>query len=261
MHYYQFNIGDYVSHTRHLSPVEDIAYRRLLDAYYLQERPLNSSPTTVARQIGMREYESEVVLVLEEFFELGEDGWTNSRADKEIEHYHSKIQQASRAGKASAERRLNVRSTDTSTDVQPTNKQEPITNNQEPVTKNQKPKTQISVEPQSVSQPVVEVPILGGKVYGVSQEMVSEWSKAYPAVDVQAELQKMRVWAMSNPNMQKTSTGIPRFVNAWLSKAQNEAGKVPSGSFKNAGDRNAEVIRGLTRGLLGSGNNVKLLGN
>jgi uncharacterized protein YdaU (DUF1376 family) len=131
MHYYQFNIGDYVSHTRHLSPVEDIAYRRFLDAYYLQERPLNSSPTAVARQIGMREYESEVVLVLEEFFELGQDGWTNSRADKEIEHYHSKIQQASRAGKASAERRMNgrstVASTDVRTDVQPTNNQEPIT--------------------------------------------------------------------------------------------------------------------------------------
>jgi hypothetical protein len=203
--------------------------------------------------------------VLNEFFDLTPDGYRSSRADKEIEHYHSKIQQASRAGKASAERRMNgrstVASTDVGTDVQLNNKQETLNKNQEPVTKNQKTKTQISVEPQSVSQPVVEVPILGGKVYGVSQEMVAEWSKAYPAVDVQAELQKMRVWAMSNPNMQKTSTGIPRFVNAWLSKAQNEAGKVPSGSFKNAGDRNAEVIRGLTRGLLGSGNNVKLLGN
>ena len=122
-------------------------------------------------------------------------------------------------------------------------------------------KTEISVEPQSVSQPVVEVPILGNKVYGINQEMVNEWSKAYPAVDVQAELQKMRVWSLSNPTMQKTSTGIPRFVNAWLSKAQNEAGKVPSSSFKTQGDRNAEVIRGLTRGLLGSGKNVKLLGN
>jgi uncharacterized protein YdaU (DUF1376 family) len=128
MHYYQFNIGDYVSHTRHLSPIEDIAYRRLLDAYYLQERPLNSSPAAVARQIGMREYEKEVALVLEEFFALGPDGWTNGRADKEIKHFHSKIEQASRAGKASAERRSNARSTD----VQPTNNQEPITNNQEP---------------------------------------------------------------------------------------------------------------------------------
>jgi hypothetical protein len=122
-------------------------------------------------------------------------------------------------------------------------------------------KTELSVEPQSVSQPVIEIPVLGSKVYGVSQVMVEEWSKAYPAVDVQAELQKMRVWAMSNPNMQKTATGIPRFVNAWLSKAQNEAGKVPSSAFTTQGDRNAKVISGLTRGLLGSGNNVKLLGN
>ena len=135
MHYYQFNIGDYVSHTRHLSPIEDIAYRRLLDAYYLSERPLNSGLTSVARQIGMREHEEEVGLVLQEFFVLGEDGWTSNRADKEIAHFHSKIEQASRAGKASAERRSNTRSTD----VQPTNNQEPITNNQEPIIKEGKP--------------------------------------------------------------------------------------------------------------------------
>jgi hypothetical protein len=122
-------------------------------------------------------------------------------------------------------------------------------------------KTELSVEPQSVSLPVVEVPVLGNKVFGVNQEMVSEWSKAYPAVDVVAELQKMRVWSLSNPSMQKTSNGIARFVNAWLSKAQDQAGKVPSGSFTTQGDRNAKVISGLTRGLLGSGNNVKLLGN
>jgi uncharacterized protein YdaU (DUF1376 family) len=127
MHYYQFNIGDYASHTRHLNPIEDAAYRRLLDAYYLQERPLNAGIATVARQINMREYESEVKLVLEEFFLLTNEGWVNHRADKEINHYKAKVEQASRAGKASAERRSIARSTD----VQPTNKQEPITNNQE----------------------------------------------------------------------------------------------------------------------------------
>lgn len=128
MHYYQFNIGDYASHTRHLSPIEDIAYRRLLDIYYLHEQPLNSGIASVARQIGMKEYESEVGLVLDEFFTLSDQGWVSSRADKEIAHYHSKIEQASKAGKASAERRSNARSTD----VQPTNKQEPITNNHKP---------------------------------------------------------------------------------------------------------------------------------
>ena len=126
MHYYQFNIGDYASHTRHLSPIEDIAYRRLLDLYYLHERPLNSGLTSVARQINLREYESEIKSVLEEFFTLTDDGWINVRADKEIAHYRGKIEQASRAGRASAERRSNARSTD----VQPTNNHKPITNNQ-----------------------------------------------------------------------------------------------------------------------------------
>jgi uncharacterized protein YdaU (DUF1376 family) len=128
MYYYQFNIGDYASHTQRLSLLEDLAYRRLLDEYYLHERPFNSGLTSVARQIGMREHENEVQFVLESFFHLTDDGWINVRANKEIAHFKGKIEQASRAGKASAERRSNARSTD----VQLTNNQEPITNNHKP---------------------------------------------------------------------------------------------------------------------------------
>lgn len=127
MHYYQFNIGDYASHTRHLDLDEDLAYRRLLDMYYLHERPLNADSAVVAKQIGMREKVQVVQDVLNEFFQLGDEGWVNDRADKEIKHFHSKIQQASRAGKASAERRSNARSTD----VQPNIKQETINIKQE----------------------------------------------------------------------------------------------------------------------------------
>ncbi|MEI6287187.1 MAG: YdaU family protein [Bacillota bacterium] len=129
MYYYQFNIGDYASHTQRLSLLEDLAYRRLLDEYYLHERPLNTGLTSVARQIGMREHENEVQFVLESFFHLTDDGWINVRADKEIAHFKGKIEQASKAGKASAERRLNGRSTG----VQPTNNQQPITNNHKPL--------------------------------------------------------------------------------------------------------------------------------
>jgi len=91
MHFYQFNIGDYASHTRHLNPIEDIAYRRLLDIYYLHERPLSDCPSTVARQINMREYETEVNDVLSEFFQLTDGGWANPRADKEIAKYQEFI--------------------------------------------------------------------------------------------------------------------------------------------------------------------------
>jgi len=147
MHYYQFNIGDYVSHTRHLSPIEDIAYRRLLDAYYLAERPLNACSTSVARQIGMREFEAEIKLVLGEFFVLSDAGWSNTRADKEIASFRAKSEQASRAGKASAESRSNGRSTP----VQRTFNQT-ITNKQETINKKHKPITLLNtLRPQNVS--------------------------------------------------------------------------------------------------------------
>jgi uncharacterized protein YdaU (DUF1376 family) len=126
MHYYQFHIGDYASHTRHLSLIEDLAYRRLLDFYYLHEQPIKQRD--IARQIGMRDQEQDVLAVLNEFFISTDVGFVSPRADKEIQHYHSKVEQASKAGKASAERRLSIRSTD----VQPTINHKPLTINQEP---------------------------------------------------------------------------------------------------------------------------------
>lgn len=129
MHYFQFNIGDYASHTRHLSLIEDLAYRRLLDLYYLKDGEIYGDEAEVARQIGMRVNVSEVKQVLMDFFVIDGDRWSHSRCDAEIAHFRQKSEKASNAGKASAERRSNVRSTD----VQPTNNQEPITNNQQPV--------------------------------------------------------------------------------------------------------------------------------
>ena len=85
MHYYQFHIGDYKSHTHHLSLIEDLAYRRLLDHYYLHQSPIK--PKDIARQIGMRDYEQDVLAVLEEFFVSTEDGYKNPRADKEIKAF------------------------------------------------------------------------------------------------------------------------------------------------------------------------------
>ncbi len=126
MHYFQFNIGDYASHTRHLSLMEDLAYRRMLDCYYLREQPLPINPEEVARLIGMRDHVAEVTQVLNDFFIEQDYSWRHARADAEIIHFHDKSMKAANAGKASAKRRSSERSTD----VQPTNNQEPITNNQ-----------------------------------------------------------------------------------------------------------------------------------
>ena len=139
MNYFQFHIGDYASHTRHLTPIEDLAYRRMLDEYYLKERPLAGDIQAIARQINLRDYESEVSAVLNEFFQETPDGWVNARADQEIAHFQEKREKASSAGRESAKKR-NERSTDVqqtlngrSTDVQPTKNQEPRTINHKPL--------------------------------------------------------------------------------------------------------------------------------
>lgn len=131
MNFYPFHIGDYAAHTRNLSLLEDLAYRRLLDAYYLAESPLNGSATDVAREIGMREHAADVEYVLGRFFVRDGDTWRQPRADIVIEHYQAKQEKASRAGKASAAKRASASSTDVEKDGngRSTN-QEPITNNQ-----------------------------------------------------------------------------------------------------------------------------------
>jgi uncharacterized protein YdaU (DUF1376 family) len=126
MHYYQFNIGDYQSHTNHLDPLEDLAYRRMLDWCYLHEKPLPLDANEIARIIRLRGHTIIVQNVLKEFFSQHDEGWDCDRVLEEIQHYKAKIEQASRAGKASAERRSNGGSTD----VQLTNNHKPITNNQ-----------------------------------------------------------------------------------------------------------------------------------
>lgn len=74
-----------MSHTRHLSHYEDLAYRRLLDFYFLHEQPIRHRDA--ARHIGMRDHEEDVLTVLNEFFLSTENGFVNVRADKEIAEF------------------------------------------------------------------------------------------------------------------------------------------------------------------------------
>ena len=106
MHHYPFHVGDYQSHTKHLTQFEDLAYRRMLDECYLHERPLPISAKAIARQINMREHVEAIELVLLEFFVKTDEGWINARVTHEIQQYHAAQAARSRGGKASAARRV-----------------------------------------------------------------------------------------------------------------------------------------------------------
>lgn len=120
--------------------MEDLAYRRLIDEYYLSERPFNGCSTDVARHIGMSEQESSVSYVLNRYFVFQDNKWVHERIEKELDSFKSKQEKAVLAGRASAESRKNKGNrtdvqrslNERSTTVQPTKNQEPRTNNQEP---------------------------------------------------------------------------------------------------------------------------------
>jgi uncharacterized protein YdaU (DUF1376 family) len=84
MRFYPFHVGDYQAHTSHLTDTEDLAYRRMLDLYYLNQKPLPNDPARIARLIRMPGAVTEIDGLLKEFFVLQDDVYTNKRCDKEI---------------------------------------------------------------------------------------------------------------------------------------------------------------------------------
>jgi uncharacterized protein YdaU (DUF1376 family) len=81
--------------------MEDLAYRRLLDAYYLRESQLPCDPVEAARLIRMRHNATEVEAVLKEFFLLTGSGWSHARCDEEILKMQDKQAKARASAQAS----------------------------------------------------------------------------------------------------------------------------------------------------------------
>lgn len=106
MNYYPFHIGDYAKKTRHLSWDEDMAYRRLMDAYYLQEGPLPGDKRQVYRLVmaATKAQREAVDVVLAEFFELREGGFSNHRCDEELSKWKAKGEKAAASAKAKWDR-------------------------------------------------------------------------------------------------------------------------------------------------------------
>lgn len=100
MHYFQFNVGDYARDTAHLTEMEDLAYRRMLDLYYKLEGPLPGSVDEIARLIRMRSHTESIAVVLQDFFVSTADGYRNNRADREMEAIYDKSDKARQAAMA-----------------------------------------------------------------------------------------------------------------------------------------------------------------
>ena len=239
MHYYQFNIGDYHSHTLHLSEIEDLTYRRLLDWYYLHESPIPNDLNEVARQIRMRSHSDCITTVLLEYFEQTPTGWIHNRADMEIEKVGEKSTKASKSAKIRWEKVKDANALPTQSDSN-------ATHNTLPITQDTEHKTQKKAT--SVATPI-------GVSDSVWQEFIAhrKSKKARVTQLVIDGIQKeasIAGWSLEDALKETIVRNWQSFKADWV-KDEN---------LSKTGQMNQRVISGLTRGLIGGGN-VKLLGN
>ena len=132
MNFYPFHIGDYLSHTSHLSDEEDLTYRRMIDLYYQTEEPFTDT-AKLARKV--RSSFEIVGSLLHEFFVYENGAWHNKRADVEIAKYKA-MKDGGRKGAALRWHKGSDNSPNTLPIPLPNHSLMP-TKNQEPRTKNQ----------------------------------------------------------------------------------------------------------------------------
>lgn len=176
MHYYQFNIGDYMRDTAHLDEVEDLAYRRMLDLYYLKESPLPKDVKEIAKLIRMRTHTDCIASVLQEFFTSSESGYINEKADEVLAAIYDKSERA----KLAAEKRWNkqkVKNADAMQTHSECSADGMLPNTQYPI-----PKTQLKDIVDSVESPAVRKDFLA--------ELFDKFWKHYPTKQGKQNAQK-----------------------------------------------------------------------
>ena len=137
INFYKHHLGDYDGATAHLSWDEDMAYTRLLRAYYRREKPLaDLDEACRLTRATSKSQKAAVRTILGEYFEQREDGYHNKRADEEITAYQAQASTNRRIAGERIVKRTVPRTVDESKQDRTPN-QEPLTKNQKPLTKDQ----------------------------------------------------------------------------------------------------------------------------
>ena len=143
MHFYPFNIKDYMYETQHLTLAEHGALRLLIDRIHLIERPLDADEENIFRLMCFDKEEDKEVIrrMLKEFFIKKKNGWTHQQSESDIRFYKSQSDRGKKGAKVRWDKESHA-------SALPTNNQELVTINKE--TKNEKnlrPIEQTSIRP------------------------------------------------------------------------------------------------------------------
>jgi uncharacterized protein YdaU (DUF1376 family) len=141
MNYFEDHIGDYAAATAHLSWDEDMAYTRLIRAYYHAEKPIPKDKAHRLARATTTAQRRAVDAVLDEFFVLESDGYHQKRCDEEIARFMDKQEKAKRSADArwNAHRAQSERNANASADAMRTHSEGNAPSLQSPDTRHQTP--------------------------------------------------------------------------------------------------------------------------
>ena len=83
--------------------------------------------------------------------------------------------------------------------------------------------------------------------FEVTENYLEKLKPLFPAVNIEQEFRKMCAWSINNPKKRKTRKGITRFINNWLSNAQDKAhfnsNNNSQNDFEQRKNQFADIIR------------------
>ena len=203
MNFYPFHLGDYISRTQHLSLIEDLCYRRMIDRYYLTEDMLPLDHDMIGRLIGMRDHIDVVCIIVSEFFTKTEHGYFHQRCDEEIKKYRMKADRA----RVLADKRWHGQRHDTTSDT--------ISHTMSSAT-NTITNTNTSKKEDSSATSTAKPPKRPRTPSVPDDAWIDSLKSSYHWLDVPTELSKMESWLEVNPQRQRTR----RFIINWLNRIQ-----------------------------------------
>jgi len=239
MHYYKRNLGDYAKKCGRLTMLQHGSYTLLIDACYDRE----TFPTLEQAfewTWASTEAEVEAVkFVLSRFFKLDKDGcYVQDRILEELLQYHKNADTNKRiAEEREAKRREKRTNREQTVDEAPPN--------HKPLTTNQEPRTIVKTNRGMRLPSELEIP----------NEYI-----AFCHLERQ-DLDPHKVWAQfkdywtAQPGQKGVKTDWAATWRNWVRRQE-----APKNNVSKTGQMNQTVMSGLTRGLIGGGSNVKLLG-
>jgi uncharacterized protein YdaU (DUF1376 family) len=242
MHYYKRNLGDYAKKAGRLTMLQHGSYTLLIDSCYDRE-VFPTLEQALEWTWASTEAEVEAVkFVLSRFFTLDKDGcYVQDRILQELLEYHAKADTNKRiAIERETKRREKSTNREQSVNEPPPN-HKPITNNHKPI----KERATSVACPPDVNEQVWQdwLQLRKSKKASVTETVVK---------GARAEAAKLG-WELEKFLVEWCTRGSQGLKAEWITEKQTQNG------LTKTGQRNATVLQGLTRGLLGGQSNVQLL--